>query len=178
MLVQHGLGHAQRGEFRYTALFNSTYVTTAQNIDVTGSDKVNVSAGCSGGQTASVLASKLAADGSDLLGTLTLSASTLLYYFMWQANAPFWACWSIPRAPPLTVAVLAYLREVATVGAAWALGLRDPPDPVAAAGEMAQERRAVQQQEICQDDGQHRLGHRDVGGARGRGPGWKRVSPW
>ena len=44
---------------------------------ITGSDKVNVSAGCSGGQTASVLASKLAADGSDLLGTLTLMVCVL-----------------------------------------------------------------------------------------------------
>jgi MFS family permease len=28
---------------------------------------------------------------SYLLGTLTLSASTLLYFFMWQTEAPFWA---------------------------------------------------------------------------------------
>ena len=45
--------------------------------DITGSDKVNVSAGCSGGQTASVLASKLAASKSDLLGTLTLMVCVL-----------------------------------------------------------------------------------------------------
>lgn len=44
---------------------------------ITGSDKVNVSAGCSGGQTASVLASKLAAEESDLLGTLTLMVCVL-----------------------------------------------------------------------------------------------------
>ena len=44
---------------------------------ITGSDKVNVSAGCSGGQTASVLASKLAADGDDTLGTLTLMVCVL-----------------------------------------------------------------------------------------------------
>ncbi|KPP96510.1 alpha/beta hydrolase [Erythrobacter sp. HL-111] len=44
---------------------------------ITGSDKVNVSAGCSGGQTASVLASKLAAKKSDLLGTLTLMVCVL-----------------------------------------------------------------------------------------------------
>ena len=44
---------------------------------ITGSKKVNVSAGCSGGQTASVLASKLAAEGSDLLGTLTLMVCVL-----------------------------------------------------------------------------------------------------
>jgi MFS family permease len=31
---------------------------------------------------------------SYLLGTLTLAASTLLYYFMWQIEAPFWA-WAI-----------------------------------------------------------------------------------
>ncbi|MFM7348939.1 MAG: PHA/PHB synthase family protein [Erythrobacter sp.] len=44
---------------------------------ITGSDKVNVSAGCSGGQTASVLASKLAATGNPILGTLTLMVCVL-----------------------------------------------------------------------------------------------------
>ncbi len=45
--------------------------------EITGSKKVNVSAGCSGGQTASVLASKLAASGNDILGTLTLMVCVL-----------------------------------------------------------------------------------------------------
>jgi polyhydroxyalkanoate synthase len=44
---------------------------------ITGSKTVNVSAGCSGGQTAAVLASKLAADGSNLLGALTLMVCVL-----------------------------------------------------------------------------------------------------
>ena len=47
---------------------------------ITKSDKVNVSAGCSGGQTAAMLASKLAADakgGESLLGTLTLMVCVL-----------------------------------------------------------------------------------------------------
>src|SRR3546814_18280886 len=44
---------------------------------ITGSRKVNVSAGCSGGQTASVVASRLAAEGSDLLGALTLMVCVL-----------------------------------------------------------------------------------------------------
>ncbi|MFW2350428.1 PHA/PHB synthase family protein [Qipengyuania sp.] len=44
---------------------------------ITGSRKVNVSAGCSGGQTATMLASKLAADGDDLLGALTLMVCVL-----------------------------------------------------------------------------------------------------
>lgn len=44
---------------------------------ITGSKKVNVSAGCSGGQTASVMASKLAAQKSGLLGTLTLMVCVL-----------------------------------------------------------------------------------------------------
>ena len=44
---------------------------------ITGSKKVNVSAGCSGGQTASVLASKLAASGNDIIGTLTLMVCVL-----------------------------------------------------------------------------------------------------
>ena len=44
---------------------------------ITGSKKVNVSAGCSGGQTAAMLASKMAADGDDLLGALTLMVCVL-----------------------------------------------------------------------------------------------------
>ncbi|MBX7496319.1 alpha/beta fold hydrolase [Qipengyuania sp. 6B39] len=45
--------------------------------EITGSKKVNVSAGCSGGQTASMLASKMAADKDDLLGALTLMVCVL-----------------------------------------------------------------------------------------------------
>ncbi|MEP0190807.1 MAG: alpha/beta fold hydrolase [Erythrobacter sp.] len=45
--------------------------------EITGSKKVNVSAGCSGGQTASVLASKLAATKNDVLGSLTLMVCVL-----------------------------------------------------------------------------------------------------
>ncbi|MEM6909715.1 MAG: alpha/beta fold hydrolase [Pseudomonadota bacterium] len=45
--------------------------------EITGSKKVNVSAGCSGGQTASVLASKLAATKNPILGTLTLMVCVL-----------------------------------------------------------------------------------------------------
>lgn len=44
---------------------------------ITGSKKVNVSAGCSGGQTAAMLASKLASDKDDLLGSLTLMVCVL-----------------------------------------------------------------------------------------------------
>ncbi len=44
---------------------------------ITGAKKVNVSAGCSGGQTAAMLASKLAADKDDLLGALTLMVCVL-----------------------------------------------------------------------------------------------------
>jgi polyhydroxyalkanoate synthase len=45
--------------------------------EITGSGTVNVSAGCSGGQTAAMLASKMAADGDDLLGALTLMVCVL-----------------------------------------------------------------------------------------------------
>ncbi|MEL6541954.1 MAG: alpha/beta fold hydrolase [Pseudomonadota bacterium] len=45
--------------------------------EISGSKKVNVSAGCSGGQTASVLASKLAATKNDILGSLTLMVCVL-----------------------------------------------------------------------------------------------------
>ncbi|MCL4671931.1 MAG: alpha/beta fold hydrolase [Sphingomonadaceae bacterium] len=44
---------------------------------ITGSKKVNISAGCSGGQTASVVASKLAADGDPALNALTLMVCVL-----------------------------------------------------------------------------------------------------
>lgn len=44
---------------------------------ITGSKKVNVSAGCSGGQTAAMLASKLASDKDPLLGSLTLMVCVL-----------------------------------------------------------------------------------------------------
>ncbi|MBA4765739.1 PHA/PHB synthase family protein [Qipengyuania huizhouensis] len=44
---------------------------------ITGSKKVNVSAGCSGGQTAALLASKLTAESNDLLGSLTLMVCVL-----------------------------------------------------------------------------------------------------
>ena len=44
---------------------------------ITGSKKVNISAGCSGGQTASVVASKLAADGDKALNALTLMVCVL-----------------------------------------------------------------------------------------------------
>ena len=44
---------------------------------VAKSDQVNVSAGCSGGQTAAMLASKMAADGDDRLGALTLMVCVL-----------------------------------------------------------------------------------------------------
>ncbi|MEZ5709499.1 MAG: alpha/beta fold hydrolase [Blastomonas sp.] len=45
--------------------------------EITGSDKVNVSGGCSGGQTLSMLASKLAADGDDRINALTLMVCVL-----------------------------------------------------------------------------------------------------
>lgn len=44
---------------------------------ITGSKTVNVSAGCSGGQTASVLASQMASEGSAQLGALTLMVCVL-----------------------------------------------------------------------------------------------------
>ena len=44
---------------------------------ITGSKKVNVSAGCSGGQTASLLASKLAAEGDSRINALTLMVCVL-----------------------------------------------------------------------------------------------------
>ena len=45
--------------------------------DITGSDKVNVSGGCSGGQTMSVLLSKLAAAGDNRVGATTMMVCVL-----------------------------------------------------------------------------------------------------
>lgn len=45
--------------------------------DITGAKKVNVSGGCSGGQTTAMLASKMAAEGDDRLGTITLMVCVL-----------------------------------------------------------------------------------------------------
>ncbi|MBS0482388.1 MAG: alpha/beta fold hydrolase [Proteobacteria bacterium] len=45
--------------------------------EITGAKKVNVSGGCSGGQTTAMLASKMAADGDDRLGTVTLMVCVL-----------------------------------------------------------------------------------------------------
>ena len=58
------------------------YVTSCREAmeavaDITGSKKVNVSAGCSGGQTAAMLASKLASDKDNILGALTLMVCVL-----------------------------------------------------------------------------------------------------
>ena len=41
-----------------------------------------------------VIADTVGRRASYLLGTLTLAGSTLLYYFMWQLKAPFWA-WAL-----------------------------------------------------------------------------------
>jgi polyhydroxyalkanoate synthase len=58
------------------------YITSCREaIDVicqiTGASKVNVSGGCSGGQTTAMLASKMAAEGDDRLGAITLMVCVL-----------------------------------------------------------------------------------------------------
>lgn len=45
--------------------------------EITGSDKVNVSGGCSGGQTMSVLCSKMASDGDDRVNAITMMVCVL-----------------------------------------------------------------------------------------------------
>lgn len=45
--------------------------------DITGSKKVNVSGGCSGGQTMSVLCSKMAAEGNDRINAITMMVCVL-----------------------------------------------------------------------------------------------------
>ncbi|QKG71774.1 PHA/PHB synthase family protein [Erythrobacter mangrovi] len=66
-----------QGHWDMTDYVNSCREAMEAVSKITGSKKVNVSAGCSGGQTATMLASKLAADGDDLLGTLTLMVCVL-----------------------------------------------------------------------------------------------------
>lgn len=64
----------QWGMAEYVASCREAMEAVAQ---ITGSKAVNVSAGCSGGQTAAVLASQLAADGDALLGALTIMVCVL-----------------------------------------------------------------------------------------------------
>jgi polyhydroxyalkanoate synthase len=45
--------------------------------EITGSDKVNVSGGCSGGQTMSVLCSRMAAEGDDRINAITMMVCVL-----------------------------------------------------------------------------------------------------
>ena len=66
-----------QGVWNMTDYVNSCREAMEAVSAITGSKKVNVSAGCSGGQTAAMVASKMAADGDDLLGTLTLMVCVL-----------------------------------------------------------------------------------------------------
>ncbi|MEP3051548.1 MAG: alpha/beta fold hydrolase [Erythrobacter sp.] len=67
----------EQGAWNMTDYVNSCREAMEAVAEITGSKKVNVSAGCSGGQTATMLASKLASDKADLLGTLTLMVCVL-----------------------------------------------------------------------------------------------------
>lgn len=67
----------EQGHWDMADYISSCEEALAAVSEITGSKKVNVSAGCSGGQTASVLASKLAATKNDILGTLTLMVCVL-----------------------------------------------------------------------------------------------------
>ncbi|QPD00218.1 PHA/PHB synthase family protein [Qipengyuania soli] len=67
----------EQGHWDMADYVNSCRLAMETVSKITGSKKVNVSAGCSGGQTASMVASKLASDGDDLLGSLTLMVCVL-----------------------------------------------------------------------------------------------------
>ena len=68
---------AEQGEWDMADYVNSCREAMEAVSKITGSKKVNVSAGCSGGQTAAMLASKLASDKDDILGSLTLMVCVL-----------------------------------------------------------------------------------------------------
>ncbi len=68
---------AEQGEWDMADYVNSCREAMEAVSKITGSKKVNVSAGCSGGQTAAMLASKLASDEDDILGSLTLMVCVL-----------------------------------------------------------------------------------------------------
>ena len=68
---------AEQGHWDMTDYVNSCREAMEAVSKITASKKVNVSAGCSGGQTAAMLASKMAADEDDLLGALTLMVCVL-----------------------------------------------------------------------------------------------------
>jgi len=67
----------EQGHWDMTDYVNSCREAMEAVSAITGAKKINVSAGCSGGQTAAMLASKLASDKDNLLGALTLMVCVL-----------------------------------------------------------------------------------------------------
>jgi polyhydroxyalkanoate synthase len=67
----------EQGHWDMTDYVNSCREAMEAVSAITGSKKVNASAGCSGGQTAAMLASKMAADKDSLLGALTIMVCVL-----------------------------------------------------------------------------------------------------
>jgi polyhydroxyalkanoate synthase len=67
----------EQGVWNMTDYVNSCREAMNAVSAITGSKTVNVSAGCSGGQTAAMLASKLAADKDAILGALTIMVCVL-----------------------------------------------------------------------------------------------------
>jgi polyhydroxyalkanoate synthase len=67
----------EQGHWDMTDYVNSCREAMEAVSAITGSKKVNASAGCSGGQTAAMLASKMAADKDGLLGALTIMVCVL-----------------------------------------------------------------------------------------------------
>lgn len=68
---------ADQGHWDMADYVNSCREAMEAVSKITGSKTVNVSAGCSGGQTAAMLASKMASDKDPLLGSLTLMVCVL-----------------------------------------------------------------------------------------------------
>lgn len=73
---------------------------------------------------------------SYLLGTITLAASTLLYYFMWQMEAPFWAWALVSLLLGLGFTFFSGAVEAWLVDALHATGYEGPLEVVFGRGQM------------------------------------------
>ncbi len=69
--------HGDQGEWGMAEYIDSCMIALDVVCEITGSDKVNVSGGCSGGQTMSVLLSKLASMGDARVNAVTMMVCVL-----------------------------------------------------------------------------------------------------
>src|SRR3712207_1474731 len=83
-----------------------------------------------------VVADTVGRRASYLLGTLTLAASTLLYWFMWRLEAPFWAWAVVSVLLGLGFSFFSGAVEAWLVDAMRASSYDGPMEPVFGKGQM------------------------------------------